>query len=139
MAKVTKLEKLQRISNANALLAECGYIQYIKGDWSQYARTETLYFNWAFKLWWSWLKKENIRKKYKKEHQDYLKSPLWQITRKKRLAIDNNKCLDCGSDAECVHHVSYERWKQENIEIDLVSLCNSCHYARHFPTGRLDQ
>jgi hypothetical protein len=132
MARLTKEEKLRRISNANAMLAECGMLEHLAKHWSNYCQTEAEFSRWAAKLWLQWLKRGQQSRKYKKLHGEYLASPEWKAKRSARLEIDGQTCKDCGGAAECVHHLTYERWKSENVERDLVSLCNDCHYRRHF-------
>lgn len=67
-----------------------------------------------------------------KEYQEYLRSEHWQETRKKRIIVDNGKCAICGSpNGLQVHHISYDRKGEENVDYDLITLCRSCHEAVH--------
>lgn len=65
-------------------------------------------------------------------YSEYLKSPHWQETRKKRLDIDGYACTICGSKSNLnVHHVNYRNVGKENVETDLVTLCSPCHAMLH--------
>ena len=67
-----------------------------------------------------------------KNHSDYLQSAHWKETRKKRLEIDGYKCAVCGSTESLnVHHLSYKRIGDEDVESDLVTLCHPCHAMLH--------
>jgi CRISPR system Cascade subunit CasD len=52
----------------------------------------------------------------------------WRRVRLERLALDHGLCVFCKSEAEEVHHVTYERRGSELVE-DLRSLCGPCHDA----------
>lgn len=52
----------------------------------------------------------------------------WRRIRLERLAHDHGLCVFCKSEAEEVHHVTYERRGAELVE-DLRSLCGECHDA----------
>jgi CRISPR system Cascade subunit CasD len=45
-----------------------------------------------------------------------------------RLVADNGRCVCCGDTAKDVHHVTYERYGNEDIE-DVRSVCSLCHLA----------
>ncbi len=60
----------------------------------------------------------------------YYDSEEWKITRSRILERDDNTCQACGENAECVHHLLYERLGREN-DLDLISLCSSCHFEIH--------
>lgn len=57
----------------------------------------------------------------------------WRDKRRQRLEIDGHKCRTCGHDGSTwqleVHHVSHERFGNEDVEHDLITLCSSCHNA----------
>jgi CRISPR system Cascade subunit CasD len=55
-------------------------------------------------------------------------SDQWRAIRAERLAVDCGLCIFCKSQAEEVHHVTYENAGRERIE-DLRSLCKLCHDA----------
>jgi len=72
-------------------------------------------------------------------YQDYLNSNWWRETRKKRLEIDNHQCCLCGSERYLhVHHLTYERLGKEDVDNDLMTLCEDCHHLVHelMPTLR---
>ena len=63
-------------------------------------------------------------------YSDYINSSEWQLKRSARLKMDNYQCQKCGSTRSLqVHHINYERFKNENIATDLITLCKSCHEA----------
>lgn len=65
-------------------------------------------------------------------YSDYLSSSHWKETRGKRLEIDEYKCAVCGSTENLnVHHLSYKRIGNEDIESDLITLCHPCHAMLH--------
>lgn len=61
---------------------------------------------------------------------NYYGSEEWKKTRKRILGRDEQRCQACGAAAECVHHIVYDRLGAEN-DLDLISLCHSCHDAIH--------
>jgi len=68
----------------------------------------------------------------KKEYQEYLNSKEWKDKREERLQIDNYRCVICKSKYNLqIHHLTYERIKEENILTDLITLCGKCHQERH--------
>lgn len=60
----------------------------------------------------------------------YYESDQWKRTRLRILQRDDHRCQCCGAEAECVHHIVYDRLGAEN-DLDLISLCNRCHDAIH--------
>lgn len=64
-------------------------------------------------------------------YQEYLKSDVWQILRKQRLAMDNGECVLCAKQAENVHHRRYPNVLGTETVNDLVSLCQACHAKHH--------
>jgi hypothetical protein len=61
----------------------------------------------------------------------YLHSRAWVVKRRERLALDDYRCRTCGVSTGPleVHHVTYERLGDENVETDLITLCRGCHLA----------
>lgn len=55
-------------------------------------------------------------------------SAQWKAVRAERLRFDGGLCVFCKSEAEEVHHVTYESAGEERIE-HLRSLCSTCHDA----------
>lgn len=56
------------------------------------------------------------------------------------IKLQNGKCLICGKNADCVHHINYD--KQDSCSLNLVLLCRSCHtktnYDRDFWETRIN-
>lgn len=80
----------------------------------------------------------------KQDYKMYIASDTWQGKRQQRIRHDNFKCVNC----ECqvvmsfspdtpdvpvgeVHHLHYATLGQENVFMDLVTLCPSCHNNFH--------
>lgn len=63
-------------------------------------------------------------------HNEYLASSGWKSLRQRALVRDGGACQMCGEPAKHVHHLTYKRWRQEQL-FDLVSLCVACHEADH--------
>lgn len=70
------------------------------------------------------------REAWFKDHNLYLQSVEWRELRRRALERDGHKCAKCRGPAEQVHHLTYDRWQNENLE-DLVSLCGACHELEH--------
>ena len=66
-------------------------------------------------------------------HRCALRAVPWQVKRQQRLEIDGYRCRTCGHDGTTyplqIHHVSYERFGNEDVEHDLITLCAACHRA----------
>ena len=64
---------------------------------------------------------------------DYLTTNVWQKLRLARLKKDHYRCHECGTGINVsVHHIHYpEIWGEEDIENDLVTLCDKCHAEVH--------
>lgn len=61
-------------------------------------------------------------------YKEYLMSPEWQKKRSERLRLDQYKCQKCGRPMDLqVHHLNYDHVGNENIYIDLITLCKYCH------------
>lgn len=60
------------------------------------------------------------------EYDRYIHSQEWRSKANQRLVIDGHVCQACGGEATEVHHLTYERFKNEDMS-DLVSLCRRCH------------
>ncbi len=76
---------------------------------------------------------EHGRKRRREYYRNvYLKSDAWKRKRYVVLKRDNWKCVYCGRPATQVHHKRYAKYNigREPIEW-LVSICKSCHNARH--------
>ena len=65
------------------------------------------------------------------DYDKYLKSTEWQVRRELIKSRDHYKCRLCHStDKIKVHHATYENQGNER-DIDLVTLCSSCHSTFH--------
>lgn len=63
-------------------------------------------------------------------YEEYIKTEQWNQKRNERMKMDNNTCQTCISkeNLEC-HHKNYDNLFNENVEHDLITLCNPCHDA----------
>ena len=75
------------------------------------------------------------------DHDEYLKSPVWQAKRKRALNLANYRCQLCDAPGRRekanelhVHHCTYDRRGKERDEY-LVVLCRSCHSQAHGRNG----
>jgi 5-methylcytosine-specific restriction endonuclease McrA len=84
---------------------------------------------WLFKRWVFEMERIDRRDYYRNV---YLKSEEWQRKRYVVFKRDNWRCVYCGGRATQVHHKRYAKRNigKEPIEW-LVSVCKSCHDARH--------
>lgn len=63
----------------------------------------------------------------------YQKSDLWSDIRSRVLLRDGGKCQGCESDANQVHHSSYDLETMSGKSLrHLQSSCGSCHMRSHF-------
>ena len=67
-----------------------------------------------------------------REYKNYLKTRLWNFTRKKKLEEAEYKCQLCGNKGVKlhVHHNTYEHIGDEDMN-DLIALCEECHKKFH--------
>lgn len=71
-------------------------------------------------------------KKFDPDFVAYYKTPEWKEKVKKRRAIDGYRCVLCGSNEDLqVHHRHYHSFRHEDVENDLVTLCQACHTRVH--------
>ena len=67
----------------------------------------------------------------RQQYNDYLHSKEWKAKRKEAIEAAGHRCRLCNEENSLhVHHRTYERFMDENIE-DLTVLCASCHRAFH--------
>lgn len=71
----------------------------------------------------------------KRNYSELLRSPKWQRKRLEIMQRDNWKCKSCNDDLKelHVHHLRYtvdNPW--EEIDENLITLCDSCHKAIHY-------
>lgn len=64
---------------------------------------------------------------------DYLQTAVWLELRSSRLNLDHYRCQYCGTAKNVeVHHLRYpEIWGMEDVEKDLITLCDTCHAETH--------
>ena len=74
------------------------------------------------------VRSEAVAAPHTKDDKRSTDAAWWKHIRKERLAHDHGLCVFCKSEAEEMHHVSYERSGAELLE-DLRSLCRICHDA----------
>lgn len=62
--------------------------------------------------------------------EHYVNSDEWKRVKKQRLEYDGYKCRNCGSTKNLqVHHKDYNCFQgMEDIKMNLITLCNDCHY-----------
>ncbi len=67
------------------------------------------------------------------EYTRYIASHRWACKRDARKEIDGHRCQTCMHDGTLwrleVHHKTYERFKDEDVDRDLITLCVQCHEA----------
>lgn len=69
---------------------------------------------------------------------DYVRSEEWAKKAEQRRAIDGHKCAMCGSTERLhVHHLHYRTLRNEDVEKDLITLCEACHRDVHKDKGDL--
>ncbi len=67
-------------------------------------------------------------------YETYLQSNAWKIKRAARREIDGDRCrgvMCFRVDGLEVHHSTYERIGDENVETDLITLYRNCHAGEH--------
>ena len=71
----------------------------------------------------------------KEEYAEYLLGEHWGIVREKALERGEYKCALCADTEKLnVHHNTYERLYEE-LDTDLVVLCERCHKTHHTLRG----
>lgn len=66
------------------------------------------------------------------EYEAYLNSKEWNTRRSEVFKLLGRKCQKCEATRRLhVHHKTYVRFKNENIETDLTVLCHPCHDIYH--------
>ena len=65
-------------------------------------------------------------KKGNPAYDRYIHSAGWRRKAGQRLEMDGRVCQVCGREATEVHHLTYDRFGNEEMS-DLVSLCRKCH------------
>ena len=66
-------------------------------------------------------------------YETYIASTRWAAKRSDRLDMDGHRCRTCNHDGSQwrleVHHRTYARLGNEDVEWDLITLCCQCHEA----------
>ena len=73
---------------------------------------------------------------YYKNYDEYLMSQAWKDKALQRAKIDNYQCQFCGCEGTManrlqIHHLSYRNLYHEDVDKDLVTLCDCCHRGVH--------
>ncbi len=69
---------------------------------------------------------------WKQDYLAYIRSPEWELKRQQTFRLFGRRCFKCRSASNLhIHHKTYARFKQENVETDLIPLCKPCHKALH--------
>jgi len=73
---------------------------------------------------------------WKREHERYLKTPIWARKREEAFAYHGKECASCGSTKRlCIHHISYitynKRGKGKELMRELIPLCQHHHHLVH--------
>lgn len=71
-----------------------------------------------------------------RSYDEYLQSQEWRAKALKRAEIDNHRCQMCGCTGTMtnriqIHHISYRNLYAEDVDKDLVCLCDVCHRNVH--------
>lgn len=70
------------------------------------------------------------------DYKTYIQSEAWKAKARQRLEIDNYKCVMCGAEGtpwnglQC-HHMNYKHLGSEDVDVDIVTLCDCCHRRVH--------
>lgn len=74
------------------------------------------------------------RKAWRHAYEEYLTSDAWRRKREARLNLDGYRCSSflcfLSHDLQ-VHHKTYSSVGDEDVENDLITLCNRCHEISH--------
>src|SRR3990167_3471483 len=65
------------------------------------------------------------------DYKKYLTTEKWGKTRHKVFCQHSKRCAVCRKGKVDVHHKTYKRLCEENVEIDLVPLCRFQHFEIH--------
>ncbi len=112
--------KLSRWDRAmKSARSELGYgeLQYVD-DWYFLMEKVKFYFS-------------KISKEEKDIYKRYQKTDEWKELRKYIFIKFKNKCIDCNSESQCIHHLTYDNLYSEKEKDDCVALCMICHMKRH--------
>ena len=68
---------------------------------------------------------------HKVEYIEYLKSDDWKERRKYLMELAGWLCSKCGNKATQLHHIKYDNIGDEELDVDVIALCNDCHDEIH--------
>jgi len=68
---------------------------------------------------------------HKSEYIEYLKSEDWKERRQELMEQAGWVCSECGEKATQLHHVNYNNIGMEELEDDVIAICNDCHNKIH--------
>ena len=68
---------------------------------------------------------------HKSEYIEYLQSEDWRERRKYLMELTGWICSKCGGKATQLHHLKYDNLGNEELDIDVIALCNDCHNEIH--------
>jgi 5-methylcytosine-specific restriction endonuclease McrA len=71
-----------------------------------------------------------MSKRWRPDYHAYIRSFRWKRKADHIRHKDGYRCRDCDQGGWEVHHLTYDRLGFE-LDSDLVTLCRSCHEARH--------
>ena len=64
-------------------------------------------------------------------YKDYLKSLEWKVKRIELIEECDGLCSICGEKGLQFHHLNYDNLGNEELEIDIIFVCNQCHKELH--------
>lgn len=83
-----------------------------------------------------WRNKVDPFELFYESRNDYEKTRLWKRVSLRIFKRDKFRCRVCGDLAKLIHHRSYEEMViRGHFDLDLISLCSTCHAAIHFTPG----
>ena len=65
------------------------------------------------------------------EYREYLRGEDWRESRKMLMEESGWMCDVCGDKAVQLHHLIYDNLGAEELDVDVVALCNECHKEIH--------
>ena len=76
------------------------------------------------------------------DYEEYLRSPQWRDRASRRIAIDQYRCTMCDCEGTQynpleVHHITYRNIGNEDVDRDLLTLCDCCHRRVHRMMNRI--
>lgn len=85
------------------------------------------------------MEQPELEKDYVDDYHIYITSEAWKEKRKQVFELKGKVCQRCGNKKQItVHHATYKRFKNEDVETDLYVLCEPCHDLYHSQTRFID-